>query len=108
MATAGFDWLFLDMEHGMMSLDACAQIAARRWMPASRRSRGCRTAQYSIATRALDNGALGIVMPHVDTADEAREVVRKLKYPPVGHRSMGGIGPHYSCAQPAPARRRRR
>ena len=34
-------------------------------------------------------------MPHVDTADEAREVVQKLKYPPVGHRSMGGIGPHY-------------
>ena len=51
--------------------------------------------QYSIATRALDNGALGIVMPHVDTAAEAREVVEKLKYPPVGHRSMGGIGPHY-------------
>ena len=47
------------------------------------------------ATRALDNGALGIVMPHVDTAAEAREVVEKLKYPPVGHRSMGGSGPHY-------------
>ena len=28
MATAGFDWLFLDMEHGTMSLDACAQISA--------------------------------------------------------------------------------
>jgi 2-keto-3-deoxy-L-rhamnonate aldolase RhmA len=34
-------------------------------------------------------------MPHVDTAAEAREVVDRLKYPPVGHRSMGGIGPHY-------------
>ena len=32
---------------------------------------------------------------HVDTAAEAREVVEKLKYPPVGHRSMGGTGPHY-------------
>jgi 2-keto-3-deoxy-L-rhamnonate aldolase RhmA len=48
-----------------------------------------------MATRMLDNGALGIVVPHVDTAAEAREVVEKLKYPPVGHRSMGGIGPHY-------------
>ena len=28
MATVGFDWLFLDMEHGTMSLDACAQISA--------------------------------------------------------------------------------
>jgi 2-keto-3-deoxy-L-rhamnonate aldolase RhmA len=40
-------------------------------------------------------GALGIVMPHVDSAAEAHEVVDRLKYPPVGHRSMGGIGPHY-------------
>jgi len=42
----------------------------------------------AVATRLLDNGALGIVMPHVDTADEAREVGQKLKYPPIGHRSM--------------------
>src|SRR5207244_5858490 len=51
--------------------------------------------EYAIATRALDNGALGIVVPHVDSGAEAREVVNRLKYPPVGHRSMGGIGPHY-------------
>jgi 2-keto-3-deoxy-L-rhamnonate aldolase RhmA len=95
MAVAGFDWLFLDMEHGVMSLEACAQIATAALdagiAPIARVPNG----QYSIATRALDNGALGIVMPHVDTAAEAREVVEKLKYPPVGHRSMGGIGPHY-------------
>jgi 4-hydroxy-2-oxoheptanedioate aldolase len=34
-------------------------------------------------------------VPHVDTAAEAREVVEKLKYPPIGHRSVGGWGPHY-------------
>ena len=72
---AGFDWLFLDMEHGVMSLEACAQISAAALdagiAPIARVPNG----QYSIATRALDNGALGIVMPHVDTADEAAEVV---------------------------------
>ena len=95
MATAGFDWLFLDMEHGTMSLDACAQISAAALdagiAPIARVPNG----QYSIATRALDNGALGIVMPHVDTAAEAREIVSKLKYPPIGYRSVGGWGPHY-------------
>jgi 2-keto-3-deoxy-L-rhamnonate aldolase RhmA len=95
MAVAGFDWLFLDMEHGVMSLEACAQIATAALdagiAPIARVPNG----EYAIATRALDNGALGIVMPHVDTAAEAREVVDKLKYPPIGHRSMGGIGPHY-------------
>ncbi|HEY8289494.1 MAG TPA: aldolase/citrate lyase family protein [Acetobacteraceae bacterium] len=95
MAVAGFDWLFLDMEHGVMSLESCAQISVAALdagiAPIARVPNG----EYAIATRALDNGALGIVMPHVDTAAEAREVVEKLKYPPVGHRSMGGIGPHY-------------
>src|ERR1700723_2429074 len=95
MASAGFDWLFLDMEHGTISLDACPQIAAGALdagiAPIARVPNG----QYSIATRALDNGAMGIVMPHVDTAAEAREVVEKLKYPPIGHRSVGGWGPHY-------------
>jgi 4-hydroxy-2-oxoheptanedioate aldolase len=95
MATSGFDWLFLDMEHGVMSLEACAQISTAALdagiAPIARVPNG----EYSIATRALDNGALGIVMPHVDSAAEAREVVDRLKYPPVGHRSMGGIGPHY-------------
>jgi len=96
MKTAGFDWLFLDLEHGAMSIDAAAQIATDALnagiAPIVRVPNG----EYSIATRVLDNGALGIVMPHVDSADEARDVVEKLKYPPIGHRSMGGIGPHYS------------
>ena len=95
MAVAGFDWLFLDMEHGVMSLEACAQISTAALdagiAPIARVPNG----EYAIATRALDNGALGIVIPHVDTGAEAREVVDRLKYPPVGHRSMGGIGPHY-------------
>src|SRR5207237_978008 len=46
--------------------------------------------QYSMATRVLDGGALGIVMPHVDTAEEARAIVDHLKYPPLGHRSVAG------------------
>ena len=95
MAVAGFDWLFLDMEHGVMSLEACAQISVAALdagiAPIARVPNG----EYAIATRALDNGALGIVVPHVDTAAEAREIVDRLKYPPVGHRSMGGLGPHY-------------
>jgi 4-hydroxy-2-oxoheptanedioate aldolase len=96
MKTAGFDWLFLDLEHGTMSIEGAAQIAVAALdagiAPLVRVPNG----EYPIATRVRDNGALGIVMPHVDTAAEAREVVQRLKYPPTGHRSMGGIGPHYS------------
>lgn len=92
---AGYDWLFLDCEHGSLGLDAAAQIAVAALdagiAPIARVPNG----EFSMATRLLDNGITGIVIPHVDTAEEAREVVRRLKYPPVGHRSIGGIGPHY-------------
>ena len=95
MQAAGFDWLFLDLEHGTMSLDAAAQIAVAALdagiAPLVRIPNG----EYAMATRMLDNGALGIVVPHVDSGDEAREIVQRLKYPPVGHRSVGGWGPHY-------------
>jgi 2-keto-3-deoxy-L-rhamnonate aldolase RhmA len=47
-----------------------------------------------MATRVLDGGGLGIVMPHVDTPDEARAIAAALRYPPVGHRSVAGGLPH--------------
>src|ERR1700749_2099027 len=75
MKTAGFDWLFLDLEHGTMSIDAAAQIAVAALdagiAPIVRVPNG----EYAIATRLLDNGALGIVVPHVDSPEEARDVV---------------------------------
>ena len=38
----------------------------------------------------LDNGAQGIVVPHVDTVEEAQRVASQCRFPPIGHRSMGG------------------
>jgi len=59
MAVAGFDWLFLDMEHGVMSLEACAQISTAALdagiAPIARVPNG----DYAIATQALDDGAVG-------------------------------------------------
>src|SRR5207244_10553625 len=82
MAVSGFDWLFLDMEHGVMSLEACAQISTAALdagiAPIARVPNG----EYATATRALDNGALGIVMPPVDSATEATGVVARLHVPP--------------------------
>jgi 4-hydroxy-2-oxoheptanedioate aldolase len=95
MKTAGFDWLFIDLEHGSLTLDTACQIAVGALdaglAPIVRVPNG----EYSMATRALDNGALGIVIPHVDSAEEAREVVAKLKYPPDGHRSVAGGVPQF-------------
>ena len=100
MHACGFDWLFIDLEHGSMDLDMAAQISVAALgagiAPIVRVPNGA----YSMATRALDNGALGIVIPHVETAAEAREVVAELKYPPDGHRSIAGAMPQFGFAPP--------
>jgi 2-keto-3-deoxy-L-rhamnonate aldolase RhmA len=95
MQAAGFDWLWIDLEHGPLSLDQASQISLAALdagiTPLVRVPEG----QYDMAARALDGGAWGIVMPHVDTAEEARHVVDRVKFPPVGHRSSGGMLPHF-------------
>jgi 4-hydroxy-2-oxoheptanedioate aldolase len=90
LAACGFDWAFIDMEHNTMSVDTAAQIAV-----------ACHDAgvtplvrvpgyEHYLATRLLDAGAMGIVFPHVDGAERARQLVDNCKYPPMGHRSLGG------------------
>ena len=95
MKTAGYDWLFIDLEHGAISTETASQIAIAALdvgiAPLVRVPKG----EYALATRLLDSGALGIVMPHVDSAAEAREVVQRLKYHPIGKRGVASILPHF-------------
>jgi len=72
MATCGFDWLFIDLEHGTMPLDTAMQISVAALTAGISPVVRVPARQYSLATRVLDGGALGIVVPHVDTAEEAR------------------------------------
>src|SRR5438067_12923981 len=94
----GYDWLFLALVHTSMALDAAVQISVAALgvgiAPIVRVPAG----QFWLATRVLDGGALGIVMPHVDTAEEAREIADRLRYPPEGHRSLAGGLPHLGYA----------
>jgi 4-hydroxy-2-oxoheptanedioate aldolase len=98
MKACGYDWLFLDLEHNSMDLDTAVQISVAALAvgiaPVVRVPAG----QFWLATRVLDGGALGIVMPHVDTAEEAREIADRLRYPPQGHRSIAGGLPHFGYA----------
>jgi 2-keto-3-deoxy-L-rhamnonate aldolase RhmA len=94
MKACGFDWLFLDLEHNSMDLDTAVQISVAALgagiAPIARVPAG----QLWLATRLLDGGALGIVMPHVDTPEQAHKVAQALRYPPRGHRSVAGGLPH--------------
>ena len=93
MKTCGYDWLFIDMEHGSMSVDDTVQIsiaASDAGIAPIVRVPGF---QHFHATRVLDGGALGVVFPHVDTAETASELVSFCRYPPYGHRSIVGALP---------------
>ena len=92
--TAGFDMLYIDLEHSPLTMDATGQICMACLdigiMPAVRVP--ANTPDY--ISRILDAGALGVIAPHVRSAAEAREVVRAAKLPPLGERSNTGIFPH--------------
>ncbi|MCL4766720.1 MAG: aldolase [Hyphomicrobiaceae bacterium] len=98
MKTCGFDWLFIDLEHGAIGLDTAVQISVAALGVGISPIVRVPKARYDLATRALDGGAFGIVMPHVDTAAEAREIVDRLKLPPAGHRSITGAMPQLGFA----------
>lgn len=90
MARCGFDWLTLDMEHLAIDWSQAAAIlgavADAGCVPLVRVPVGD---QYCIK-RALDAGAWGIVVPMVDTPEQARAAIAAAKYPPQGRRSKGG------------------
>ena len=88
--TAGFDWLFIDCEHNSMDHDTAAQIACASLAVGVTPLVRVAGLEHWLASRMLDNGAQGIVFPHVDTAEEARRAANACRFPPVGKRSMGG------------------
>ena len=94
MKAAGFDWLFLDLEHNSMDLDMAVQISVAALGAGIAPVARVPARQLWLATRILDGGGLGIVVPHVDTPEEAKAIAAALRYPPLGHRSVAGGLPH--------------
>ena len=90
MAKVGFRWLTVDLEHSPVDWETAsamfATIADSGCVPLARVPRG----DHDLIKRVLDGGAMGIVVPMVNTAEEAQTVVAAAKYPPVGNRSVGG------------------
>lgn len=88
LAACGFDWLFIDMEHGALDLAATQRLV---------RAAGERThALVRVPAnegpwirRVLDTGCDGIIVPLVRSAAEVRAAVDAARYPPQGRRSVG-------------------
>jgi 4-hydroxy-2-oxoheptanedioate aldolase len=93
MRGCGYDWLLIDLEHGTIALDTASQISMAALDAGIAPIVRVPQDEYSMAARAIDGGAMGIIMPHVDTAEQAKATVANLKYPPLGHLSAGGLMP---------------
>jgi len=89
MARAGYDWLTVDMEHSAISLENAQELI--------RVIELCGVAPLvrvghndpNLIKRVMDAGAHGVIVPMVNSAEEARQAVASVKYPPRGFRGVG-------------------
>ena len=89
MAVAGCEWLVIDAEHASWDLGLITEgiraIESQGRVPLVRPWSQDPTA----FARILDAGAMGLVIPHVSTVDQAKAIAVAVRYPPHGHRSSG-------------------
>ena len=90
LARAGFDWVTVDVEHSLVNVETTTYIlgavadagcVALARVPSNR---------HDHIKRVLDNGGHGVVVPMVNTRQEAADAVAACLYPPAGNRSVGG------------------
>lgn len=90
LARMGFDWLTVDVEHTLVNIETTthmiASIADAGCVPLAR----VPSNRHDHIKRILDNGGFGVVVPMVNTRQEAQEAVSACFYPPRGTRSVGG------------------
>lgn len=88
LANAGFDFVYVDMEHGRFShAEALALIQTIRlteMVPLVRVPDN----QYDLIARLMDGGARGVMIPRVETPEQAAAAVQALRYPPLGKRGL--------------------
>ncbi len=101
LASLGWDWICVDTEHGAIDLETAQSlfvaIGANGTIPIARVPWNDTISIH----RILDAGAYGIVVPMINSAEQAEQAVKAAKYPPEGFRSAGGgrwrywAGPDY-------------
>ena len=91
IGTAGYDWIWLDGEHGMGGFtDTVHQLQAAGATSAAPVARVVWN-DFPLIKRVLDMGASGIIVPYINTPAEATQVVRAMRYPPEGIRGVARL-----------------
>lgn len=89
MASAGFDWLCIDLEHSVIDYFEAQQLIMAIQGKGLKAFVRVGENNTRIIKRILDAGADGIIVPSVNSAEEALKAVNSVKYPPLGSRGVG-------------------
>lgn len=89
MADAGFDWLCVDMEHSVTDYSEAQMLIATIQSKGIKAYVRVGENNNRIIKRVLDAGADGIIVPMVNSKEEAINAINSVKYPPVGKRGVG-------------------
>jgi 2-keto-3-deoxy-L-rhamnonate aldolase RhmA len=85
----GFDWVFIDAEHGPMGVETCQNMVRAAETVGVTPLVRLPYADPQLINRYVDTGAMGVLFPHMKSVEAARAAVAGLKYYPMGQRSAG-------------------
>jgi len=89
---AGLDCCWIDMEHRVMDYTQVDAMICAGWARDVDTMVRIRKGGYTTFFRPFEDGATGIMVPHVKTAQEAQQIVYNAKFPPIGRRGFDGAG----------------
>ncbi|MGB9751735.1 HpcH/HpaI aldolase family protein [Roseiflexus castenholzii] len=102
LAHAGYDFVFIDMEHGVYDLSEVAGMIRVARLAGLTPLVRIPDLAYDLVARTLDAGAMGIMLPRVETVEQAQALVRYMKYPPEGVRGAAAGRGHTDYRGAAP------
>ncbi|MBS0411463.1 MAG: aldolase [Proteobacteria bacterium] len=91
LGRAGFDWVLIDMQHGCMDYETALEMIRAVDLGGATPIVRAPWNDPGIIGRLLDAGAMGVVIPMIQTAEDARRAVEACLYPPAGRRSFGPV-----------------
>ncbi|RUV68577.1 hypothetical protein EOA78_26175 [Mesorhizobium sp. M5C.F.Cr.IN.023.01.1.1] len=99
VALAGFDFVVIDMEHSTLGFDRLEPLVLAAQMLGVAAFVRVWGEDVGLIGKALEAGANGILVPHVETAERVRAVVAETRFPPLGARSFSPLTRHDGLAQ---------
>ncbi len=94
LANIGFDFMFIDMEHGAYDLETVADIIRVARLAGICPLVRVPDPEYHLMARPLDAGAQGVMIPRVEAREQVERIVERVRYPPVGVRGVAASRGH--------------